>query len=498
MSDKMSWFTSIPIIPGSITVHSAAQCLICLKSYTSATGGGTPEILETLSKQFEVFCKFMKIEPPSNCQPNFSAEPFPFCEECQLTLSRLQELNELLEETQKRIAVVISTLSANIILSGNSTSNGELKICPYDAHLPGTGQCSAEEKVKYCRGLIYKRYSPQLEISLLRQLSRTGNSTNLIEGSHEMLKIPEQHTTEFLWNSGSEIIGFEEAATEEKKFRFVKQESQGFEVVLHYEEASPENFEFGLVKQESDSLEVVNYEEAKEENNAFPIIKEESEARTDVEEYVRGLAEMELVQNETSATGFPIVIQPTEVKTEFGEVGERLWADKAAEEVTALNIRLTSLSSPAKRLSCEICGAQYFSSKSELITHLQTKHPVLKRESTDFCKTLSGKYMLNGKSLFQISDVDNEYKCSSCSFASEKLTEMKHHVRYKHIEIFICTDCGKKFSSKYNLQRHRTFHENGTLFCCDVCGKQLNLKQRLQDSKAYVHPKTADKEFPCE
>lgn len=51
----------------------------------------------------------------------------------------------------------------------------------------------------------------------------------------------------------------------------------------------------------------------------------------------------------------------------------------------------------------------------------------------------------------------------------------KKHRRYNYNAISICTNCGKQYSNKYNLQRHQKYEcDNFKSFSCKLCNYKAN------------------------
>ncbi|XP_061834021.1 uncharacterized protein [Nerophis lumbriciformis] len=69
--------------------------------------------------------------------------------------------------------------------------------------------------------------------------------------------------------------------------------------------------------------------------------------------------------------------------------------------------------------------------------------------------------------------------------------DMRHHTDNKH---FVCSECGKSFDKKGNLNRHIQVHTGEKPFACSVCAKRFSSKCTL---KRHMMIHTGENPFSC-
>lgn len=123
---------------------------------------------------------------------------------------------------------------------------------------------------------------------------------------------------------------------------------------------------------------------------------------------------------------------------------------------------------------CKVCG-KHFSSMKEWETHWKTVH-----------------------------QKDEQFKCKVCGEHFPSIKEWGTHVKSmckneeqfkKAKELLKCKECGKCFSSKFNLKRHSRVHTGEKPFQCEECGNSFTYKVQLLKHQI-TH--AVKKPFECE
>jgi uncharacterized Zn-finger protein len=72
--------------------------------------------------------------------------------------------------------------------------------------------------------------------------------------------------------------------------------------------------------------------------------------------------------------------------------------------------------------------------------------------------------------------------CDICGHVSKYAKDLKKHKKSVHEKILDhkCTECGKRFSNRGNLNQHLVLHTGLTPFQCDLCGRQCRRKAELE------------------
>ena len=93
-------------------------------------------------------------------------------------------------------------------------------------------------------------------------------------------------------------------------------------------------------------------------------------------------------------------------------------------------------------------------------------------------------------------DVIKDFECELCSFKTNSRRNLNQHINKVHNRRQVCTECGKSYAKKVNLEVHReTVHFGNKNFNCEQCpfasGHETSLKTHIK----VVHEKI--KRFSC-
>jgi len=88
------------------------------------------------------------------------------------------------------------------------------------------------------------------------------------------------------------------------------------------------------------------------------------------------------------------------------------------------------------------------------------------------------------------------YICKECDHQFRTAQTLRVHFQTKHLFkcSYLCTDCGKYFSSVSNLQRHQLIHSGTRKYCCHLCGRQFTQSNTL---KEHIRIHTGVRPFVC-
>lgn len=151
------------------------------------------------------------------------------------------------------------------------------------------------------------------------------------------------------------------------------------------------------------------------------------------------------------------------------------------------------------QLKCEVCG-KMCETKKALYQHSM----VHKDKPTFVCeqcgKTFTNRFNLeNHKSSKHgeyVEEHGNIYKCKVCDNQFTSRKDLYDHIsnHAKTPVTLLCDTCGKSFTSVENLRSHMRIHQNIRPFACTYCPKRF--RSRLQLTQ-HLHVHTGIKPFTC-
>ncbi|KAK9720316.1 Zinc-finger associated domain (zf-AD) [Popillia japonica] len=127
---------------------------------------------------------------------------------------------------------------------------------------------------------------------------------------------------------------------------------------------------------------------------------------------------------------------------------------------------------------CDLCDFRV-PNKHLLPRHMRKHAPAKKDFLCSICgKAFSTKQVLNSHRLRHTDE--RPFKCKTCGKAfKQPLDVQQHEARHEDTTRFVCDECGKSFKHKNTLNDHKIRHTNQRNFECTTCGKKFMVKKCL-------------------
>ncbi|KAK6168368.1 hypothetical protein SNE40_020919 [Patella caerulea] len=145
---------------------------------------------------------------------------------------------------------------------------------------------------------------------------------------------------------------------------------------------------------------------------------------------------------------------------------------------------------------CDVCN-KVFPNKRYMMRH-RTSH-VEPQHCCDICGKMYKvkKSMEDHRKTHDAGYTKPVFDCSQCCKKFCNGYILKCHIKSEHLgekKSFLCSRCGKSFTTKHSLQEHSNAHIGLKPHICDICGKGFNYESALRDHK-YTH--TESRKFTC-
>ncbi len=129
--------------------------------------------------------------------------------------------------------------------------------------------------------------------------------------------------------------------------------------------------------------------------------------------------------------------------------------------------------------------------------HIRRKHvePVIKKHRDDHDVVASSHNQLDSSPEPALSDkaldllskvLPTNYPCTDCEYVGmSREAFYRHKLKYHRDHKYICSVCGKTFSTTKDFKQHQAYHTDR--FSCEICHKVLRSKQAMNYHRQVVH-----------
>ncbi|XP_060809188.1 zinc finger protein 93 isoform X19 [Amyelois transitella] len=176
-----------------------------------------------------------------------------------------------------------------------------------------------------------------------------------------------------------------------------------------------------------------------------------------------------------------------------------------------------------RKCTCEMCGKSYLTTSS-LQHHMRFIHSISSEQRIcEKCRTVFDSPEAKRKHVsespkcwryscricferFMTSTLRNahqkeshgidkrSYVCPECKMVFPDMMRYRVHFKINHTDEFFACACGRKFESKYHLEKHSVTHTKERLFSCPECSKSFPRKHTLI-GHMWIH--SENKRFEC-
>ncbi|XP_048003219.1 zinc finger protein 675-like isoform X11 [Leguminivora glycinivorella] len=145
---------------------------------------------------------------------------------------------------------------------------------------------------------------------------------------------------------------------------------------------------------------------------------------------------------------------------------------------------------------CKQCD-ETFPSYAPLYTHVAKVHRFNKRYKCPICNEKFVSYKQRLKHLHTVHEQKTPvFPCPSCDRVFDLCSKRTAHIRFQHLQErnHICSVCGMKFFSNYELQEHAIKHGGERIYQCDVCKKAY---ARIKTLREHMRIHNNDRRYTC-
>ncbi|XP_075989121.1 uncharacterized protein LOC142985076 isoform X6 [Anticarsia gemmatalis] len=145
---------------------------------------------------------------------------------------------------------------------------------------------------------------------------------------------------------------------------------------------------------------------------------------------------------------------------------------------------------------CKKC-TDIFPSYASLYAHNAKVHRSNKRYKCPICDEKFASYKHRLKHLNTIhGEKTAVFPCPSCPRVFDLCSRRTAHIRFQHLQErnHVCSICGMKFFTNYELQEHSIKHGGERIYQCDVCKKSY---ARLKTLREHMRIHNNDRRFIC-
>uniref|UniRef100_A0A8D9F1M9 Zinc finger protein 582 n=1 Tax=Cacopsylla melanoneura TaxID=428564 RepID=A0A8D9F1M9_9HEMI len=143
---------------------------------------------------------------------------------------------------------------------------------------------------------------------------------------------------------------------------------------------------------------------------------------------------------------------------------------------------------------CPLCK-KIFTVKRQLLRHVRTVHDKIRNYQCPICGH-SFADVTNLNVHMHIHTGEKKHVCDVCGKSFTQWAHLYQHKFSHSDELYVCSHCGRNYSSPASLRRHiTTCHTNVTEYPCEICGKGFRNKQILKDHLS-IH--NSARPFSCE